>query len=130
MMNISDDNKKVKFSRDQARTFVRELWVSFNSFNMYGPDHPAARKELKKLYQHLKEMLDTISRLTMHTEAGSLFCEEWQMDREVDIKRLVDRMNSLGIHSITFFDSLRQEDLLELIKLLSMHANSKSWKAS
>ena len=36
------DLEKVKFTRAEVLNFARELWVSFNSFNMYGPEHPVA----------------------------------------------------------------------------------------
>jgi hypothetical protein len=118
MTNQTADQKKIKLSGAEARSFARELWVCFNSFNMYGPEHPAARKGVEKLYQQLKNTLVNISRLTLHTEAGSLHCEQWQVDRDVDVSRLVKRMNDADIHSITFFDFIRQEDLQEFIKII------------
>jgi len=117
-MNISTTSAKSKFSVHSARYFIRELWVCINTFNMYGAEHPAAQKGLKKLYDYLKGVLNSISHITIHTEGDNLFFEEWQVDREVDMKRMIARMKDLGIHSITFFKAIRSEDLLELIRII------------
>jgi hypothetical protein len=117
-MNIENDNKKEKFTSIEALGFVKELWVSFNSVNMYGAEHPTSLKELEKLYEHLKSVLAIIPRLTLHTEAGNLLCEEWRVDRDIDLKRFVERMHNAGIYTITFFDTIRLEEMVEFMKIM------------
>ena len=117
-MNNENRPQGKTMSQEQALTYVRFFWFAFNNINMYGSSHPESLKGIERLYVHLKSLLDIVRPITLHLEGGSLICEEWKIEKEVNVQRLIERFEHAGINSITFTETIVEEDLVELFKVL------------
>lgn len=117
---MEQSNKKANsnISKNEALNLVRSFWLAFNNVNMYGTEHPTALNSAEKFYHLLKTILEITAPFTLHIEGGNLICEEWKMDEEIRAQRLVDRLNQTGITSVSFLESILQDDLMEFFKIL------------
>jgi len=64
--------------------------------------------------------------LTFHVENNVLACEEWKIDKEVLIQRLIQRLNSTGINSISFQEAIQPEHVVELLNIMIDARNFQS----
>ncbi|MCP5104759.1 MAG: hypothetical protein GY950_15345 [bacterium] len=104
--------------RDAAVSLARSFLLAFNNVNMYGPEHPAARSGADDFYNKLKDLFAGAASLTFHLERGILICEGWRIEREVKNQRLVERLESAGINSISFLDAVEPGEVVELLRVL------------
>lgn len=112
--------------KDTAVKIVRGFWLAFNSMNMYGAEHPAARANAEKFHALLLKVMATAAPLTFHVENNVLACEEWKIDKEVLIQRLIQRLNSTGINSISFQEAIQPEHVVELLNIMIDARNFQS----
>ncbi|MBD3320210.1 MAG: hypothetical protein GF350_03855, partial [Chitinivibrionales bacterium] len=63
----------------QADLIVRNLWVAFNNFVLYGENHPLTRKAGENFFAHLEQTLRNSTPVTIHLEHDALVCEEWKV---------------------------------------------------
>ncbi|MBD3347307.1 MAG: hypothetical protein GF401_19805 [Chitinivibrionales bacterium] len=103
----------------EADLIVRNLWVAFNNFVLYGENHPLTRKAGENFYTHLSKILANITPVTIHLEHDTLVCEEWKVSERSFGGRLVTRLKDARVQSITFHTGIEEEDLLELIRVMS-----------
>lgn len=119
MMDSDKDKTKGELDQNSAVQFFRFLWVAYNNINMYGPSHNLAIKGVERYYNFLQETLKKISPLTLHIEGEHLLCEKWKMSQSVDVSRLVERLKSVRINSITFYEEVSQTDILKTFKIIT-----------
>jgi len=124
-MESNTDKPEKTLDQACAVQFIRFLWVAFNNINMYGTIHPLAKKGVENYYSFLKETQEKISPITLHVEGENLLCEKWKTSQSANVGRLVERLKSAGINSISFQADVTQDDIMETFKVI---ADAKNYK--
>jgi len=95
------------------------LWQSYNNVNMYGPAHPLAQTAMKGFYEQLKKLLENTSPLILHLQGKNLVCEGWILEKEINNLHFINRLNTSGITSVSFLNSILFSSLVEFLKILN-----------
>jgi len=112
--------------KSSAETLLHFFWIAFNNFNMYGADHPIAKKGAENFYFYLNKAFNIISPIDFHMEGESFMCNKCITDDKIKIQRLTDRFRFAGIHSISLDKEIAINDLIELFILLNDSKNYKT----
>jgi len=105
-MMTKDSKVQTDFDEQNALHLSRSFWLAFNNINMYGDSHPQAVRAVESFHAQLAHQMLQHKRILFHIERDGFFCGTWRMDRELRILRLIERLTSSGIESITFEPSL------------------------
>jgi hypothetical protein len=116
---VTMSEQEMQFSQVEAEAIVRLLWIAFNSIGLYGNNHPLTIKAHKDLGATLAEALKKTPSLTIHVEQNTLACEEWRISPKSIGERLIARLKSAGLFSMTFQAGFVASDLIELLTLLA-----------
>jgi len=119
-------NSDQDLSKPNAEKLLHSFWIAFNNFNMYGPDHPIAKKGAEGFYFYLSKALGIIAPIDFHMEEESFMCNKCRIDDKIKIQRLTDRFKSAGIHSISLQKEVGLNDLIGLFILLNDSKNYKT----
>ncbi len=109
--------------KSSAETLLHFFWIAFNNFNMYGQDHPIAKKGAENFYFYLNKAFNIITPIDFHMEGESLICNKCIIDDKIKTQRLTDRFKFAGIHSISLHKEVSINDLIELFVLLNDSKN-------
>jgi len=109
--------------KSNAETLLHFFWIAFNNFNMYGQDHPIAKKGAEDFYFYLNKAFNIITPIDFHMEGESLMCNKCIIDDKIKTQRLTDRFKFAGIHSISLDKEVAINDLIELFVLLNDSKN-------
>ena len=120
-------NSDQGLSKPNAERLLHFFWITFNNFNMYGQDHPIAKKGVENFYFYLNKAFNIITPIDFHMEGESLMCNKCRIDDKIKVQRLTDRFKSAGIHSISLQKEVGIKDITGLFILLN---DSKNYKTS
>jgi hypothetical protein len=109
--------------KSSAETLLHFFWIAFNNFNMYGSDHPIAKKGAEDFYSYLNKDFNIITPIDFHMEGESFMCNKCIIDDKIKTQRLTDRFKLAGIHSISLHKGIAVNDLIELFILLNDSKN-------
>ncbi|MDD5676276.1 MAG: hypothetical protein PHC61_19035, partial [Chitinivibrionales bacterium] len=121
-MATAGPGKQPSFGQKQAEAAVRFFNNAFNASGMYGPAHPTMLYACDSFFSAIKEPLLTYERLTLMVELDALFLEGFQVDRAVNVKRLVVYLKKFGIHSFTFERRISIEETQQFMQLFCNQA--------
>lgn len=119
-------NSDQGLSKANAEKLSHSFWIAFNNFNMYGPDHPIAKKGAEEFYFYLNKAFGIITPIDFHIEDESFMCNKCRIDDKMKVQRLTERFKFAGIHSISLQKEVGINDLIGLFILLNDSKNYKT----
>ena len=119
-------NSDQGLSKPDAEKLLHWFWIAFKNFNMYGSDHPIAKKGAEDFYFYLNKAFNIITPIDFHMEGESFMCNKHRIDDKIKIHRLTNRFKFSGMHSISLQKEVGINDLIRLFVLLNDSKNYKT----
>ncbi len=102
--------------------FISYLVAALRRASLYPAKHPAVMSSIKDIFLGLKEILNTKDHLTLSLSSDNkIIIENEAVDeRDVDTQGLMPCFIKLNIENITFGSGITENEIEELIKIMSL----------
>ena len=113
--------KKTKFEglqQKDAYLLARVFNITFNNVTVYGGNHPSFQKTVKDLSAAVTEILNQFPLITIMLERGSVFIEQWCIDKRISQKKITAYFKKAGIESISFKQGASLEEIFQFMAVI------------
>lgn len=107
--------------------FVVHLSIGARNQQIYGVDHPTARRGFEKMDRSLRRALELCHPLELHFTPEAIFCGVQCLERGHPIyRRFADRMWRLGVVGLSFERGLQVPDLVQFLTIVN-RSRAENW---
>jgi len=108
--------ENVSLQQKDAEQLARLFNVLFNSAMLYGGTHQTTLKSVHPFFDLLTKLLDRTDMISLVIDRESLFFEEWQLEKVINTRRILQQFGKTGIVSITFEHGVSMQEVEILIR--------------
>jgi len=108
---------------DRIREMLRELRKVTTVFRLYGAQHPETRRAAEDLDAILMPLLEDLGRLDLDIHAEQLMVGDKTVFEDDASTSFTESLYMEGVQRLTFLPGVEPDEILELIRLLSLNLN-------
>lgn len=120
--------KVPSLNQKEAEQIGRLFVMLFNSAILYGCSHPAAKKNAATFFESLSKNLTDHTMLSFMINQGALLVEDWPLDKGVNIGKLIQHFDKIGIRSVSFEQGVDRKGIEDFVSLAGDTTNVASAK--
>ncbi len=108
---------------DDVRKILKDLRKVTNTYRLYGREHPNTERTAGGFIRLLLPVLDQLGRLELQCHADTLSMGEEVVYEDAEAGEFAEILYREGIQQLTILPGVDQDELLELVRLLSINLN-------
>ncbi|MFW5784713.1 MAG: hypothetical protein ACOCW1_00895 [Chitinispirillaceae bacterium] len=101
----------------EAEQIGRLFVMLFNSAILYGCCHPSTKKNAGVFFDALSGSLKDHAIVSFMINQGALMVEDWPLDKTVNIGKLIQHFDKIGIRSVSFEQNVSRKSIEDFLSL-------------